>query len=119
MSCGNLWDMGSQTTMNAQRPKICGSRKIVFNIHAHHVTIGNFKGGKKLSSKIRILKGKFDRKPEVSVVRRREFNSFMEEYQLNMNLFWNNMYAVLVAGLMTNAIAVSYTHLTLPTSDLV
>ena len=51
----------------------------------YHVTIGNFKGaewgGEKLSSKIRILKGKFDPKPEVSVVRRREFKSFMEEYQ--------------------------------------
>ena len=55
-------------------------------LHAHPVTIGNFKlggggGGKKLSLKIRILKGKFDPKPEVSVVRRREFKSFMEEYQ--------------------------------------
>ena len=38
-------------------------------------------GGKKLSLKIRILKGKFDPKPEVSVLRRREFKSFMEEYQ--------------------------------------
>ena len=37
--------------------------------------------GKKLSLEIRILKGKFDPKPEVSVVRRREFKSFMEEYQ--------------------------------------
>ena len=27
MSCGNLWDMGSQATMNAQRPQICGFRK--------------------------------------------------------------------------------------------
>ena len=52
------------------------------DIHAHHVTIGNFKGGGgELSSKIRILKGKFDPKPEVSVVRGREFKSFMEEYQ--------------------------------------
>ena len=51
------------------------------NIHAHPVTIGNFKGGKDLSSKIRILKGKFDPKPEFSVVRGREFKSFMEEYQ--------------------------------------
>lgn len=79
MSCGNLWDMGSQTTMNAQSPQICGSM-----LHAHPVTIGNFKwggGGEKLSLKIRILKGKFDPKPEVSVVRRREFKSFMEEYQ--------------------------------------
>ena len=52
-------------------------------LHAHPVTIGNFKwgGGKKLSLKIRILKGKFDPKPEVSVVRGREFKSFVEEYQ--------------------------------------
>ena len=56
-------------------------------LHAHPVTIGNFKwgggrgAGKKLSLKIRILKGKFDPKQEVSVVRRREFKSFMEEYQ--------------------------------------
>ena len=27
MSCGNLWDMGSQATMNTQCPQICGSRK--------------------------------------------------------------------------------------------
>ena len=28
MSCGDLWDMGFfQTTMNAQCPQICGSRK--------------------------------------------------------------------------------------------
>lgn len=52
-------------------------------LHAHPMTIGNFKlgGGEKRSLKIRILKGKFDPKPEVSVVRRREFKSFMEEYQ--------------------------------------
>lgn len=42
---------------------------------------GGVGGGEKLSSKIRILKGKFDPKPEVSVVRRSEFKSFMEEYQ--------------------------------------
>ena len=53
-------------------------------LHAHPVTIGNFKwggGGKKLSLNNSILKGNFDPKPEVSVVRRREFKSFMEEYQ--------------------------------------
>ena len=27
MSCGNLWDMGSQAIMNTQCPQICGSRK--------------------------------------------------------------------------------------------
>lgn len=80
MSCGNLWDMGSQTTMNAQSPQICGSM-----LHAPCSPRDHWKfqvggGGKKLSLKIRILKGKFDPKPEVSVVRRREFKSFMEEY---------------------------------------
>ena len=81
MSCGNLWDMGSQTTMNAQSPQICGSM-----LHAPCSPRDHWKfqvgaGGEKIGLKIGILKGKFDPKPEISVVRRREFKSFMEEYQ--------------------------------------
>ena len=73
----------------------------------YHVTIGNFKGGggnlaqrSEFWKKSLILSQKFQWWEEGSLN--------LSWKSTNMNLFWNNVYAVLVDGLMTNAIVIFF-----------